>query len=106
MRLPGYPSVSVPLVVGTGIFLAGSFLVILTFALRALRSPIAVGSESFPGKTGSVIEELNPRGIVHVSGEQWTAELIESDMPAPVGSKVEVVRIDGLKAIVRKVDDV
>ena len=106
MRLPGYPSVSVPLVVGTGIFLAGSFLVILTFALRALRSPIAVGSESFPGKTGNVIEELNPRGIVHVSGEQWTAELIESDMPAPVGSKVEVVRIDGLKAIVRKVGDV
>ena len=38
-RVPGFPAVSVPLVIGMGIFIAASFLAMLTFALRALKLP-------------------------------------------------------------------
>ena len=38
VRLPGFPTVSVPLVVGTGLFIAASFFAIVSFAIRALKS--------------------------------------------------------------------
>ena len=42
-RTPGFPAVSVPLVIGTGIILALSFMVIVSFAWRALRAPARDG---------------------------------------------------------------
>ncbi|NMB90245.1 MAG: nodulation protein NfeD, partial [Chloroflexi bacterium] len=63
-RPPGFPGVSVPLVIGSGIFIAATFFTALTFALRAQRAPVVTGKEAIPGRTGIVRRELNPRGIV------------------------------------------
>jgi membrane-bound serine protease (ClpP class) len=102
VRIPGVPRISVPLVVGSGLFIAAGFLTVLTFALRAQRLPVQTGRETLVGQTGIVRAELNPRGIVHVAGEMWGAEDVECVGPVPEGTRVEVVAVDGLRLKVRR----
>lgn len=102
-KAPGVPTVSVPLVVGTGLFIAATFFTILTFALRAQRLPIKIGREALPGKFGIVRSELNPHGQVQVSGELWIAELFEGDTLAE-GTRIEVIAVEGLHLKVRKAE--
>jgi membrane-bound serine protease (ClpP class) len=103
VEVPGFPRISIPLVVGTGVFLGASFIAIVTFALRAQRTPIQTGAEAVPGRVGVVRTELNPRGIVYLMGEQWTAELVDDPGPVEEGEQVEIVRVDGLTLKVRRV---
>ena len=100
--LPGFPRVSVPLVVGTGVFIAGSFFAIVTFALRAQRRPVMIGKEALPGKRGVVEVTLNPRGMVQVAGEQWAAEAPGDDFPIEKGEMIEVLNADSLVLRVRR----
>jgi membrane-bound serine protease (ClpP class) len=104
VRVPGLPRISVPLVIGTGLFLALSFSVIISFAVRALRAPVKTGTQSLIGTHGSVRSVLNPRGTVQVSGELWSAELVDpSQGPLPPFTAIEVVEIDGVRLKVRRV---
>ena len=104
VRTPGFPAVSVPLVVGTGIFLALSFSIIISFAIRALKAPAVMGKESLVGKTGVVSQVLDPVGSVQLAGELWSAELAEPGEPLPQGTRVVVTMINGLKLKVKKVE--
>jgi len=100
-NVPGFPRVSVPLVVGTGIVFGAAFSVIVGIALRAQRVPVRVGQESLVGQVGTVRSELAPVGSVQLGSELWTAELVEGGR-APRGSRVEVVQVDGIVLKVRK----
>ncbi|HWR67320.1 MAG TPA: nodulation protein NfeD [Bellilinea sp.] len=104
VRAPGFPQVSVPLVIGTALFVALSFSVIVSFAIRALKIPKAMGRESMVGKTGLVSEVLDPHGSVQLAGEMWSAELAEPGEPLPAGTRVIVTLVEGLRLKVRKVD--
>lgn len=88
------------LVVGTGIVTALSFGFVVGKAVQAQRRPPVAGSETLLGKTGRVATELNPRGTVHIFGEVWTAET--EDEPLEAGTKVQVVRVDGLTLRVKR----
>lgn len=104
-RTPGFAPVSVPLVVGTSLIFALTFLAVATFAIRAQRTPVQTGKESLPGQIGIVQTELNPRGTVLAASEQWMAELVDpSEAPLPEGSRVEIVATQGLLLKVRKID--
>jgi membrane-bound serine protease (ClpP class) len=101
-RLPGFPPVSIPLVVGVGVILAASFFLIVVFALRAQISPILVGKEILPGQTGLVVGDLLDKGYVRVAGELWSAEHIPGTQELQDGDAVEIVAVDGLRLRVRK----
>lgn len=103
-NVPPFQRVSVPLVIGLGVFTALFFLVLLSFALRALRVPIRAGRESIAGKVGFARSDINPRGTVQLAGEQWTAELQDAGEPIPEGARVEVVEVKGLRLVVRRTD--
>lgn len=104
VRVPGFPSVSVPLVIGTGIFLALSFSVIISFAIRALKAPAVMGRESMVERTGIVTKVLDPQGIIQLDGEEWTAEIAEPGEPLPVGTRVVVTQVEGLRLKVKKLN--
>ena len=71
-RMPGFPPISTPLVVATGLTLAASFFAVITFAIHARHVPIRTGRESLPGQTGTARSEINPRGTgVHARGNCW-----------------------------------
>ncbi len=101
--LAGVPKLSIPLVVGTGIFLAAGFLGIVMVALHARRLPVQTGQEALPGRSGMARSDLNPNGTVYAAGEMWQAELIPGEeCPLPEGTKVVIVEVQGLTLKVRK----
>lgn len=102
VRMPGFQPVSVPLVVGFGIVLAASFFAVVTFAWKAQKTPVRIGMETLEGSTGEVQEDLEPRGMVLVAGELWSAEAVPEEAPIRRGTRIEVVRLEGLRLIVRK----
>jgi membrane-bound ClpP family serine protease len=69
-------------------------------AVRAHRHQASAGREDLIGKIAEVRTSLNPKGVVFVEGERWTAisdkEQIES------GEEVIITKVDGLKLYVTK----
>jgi membrane-bound serine protease (ClpP class) len=98
---PAFQHVSVPLVVGTGAGLAAVFSIVVGIALRARRLPVAVGSGTLIGRTGEVRRALAPQGTVQAAGELWSAES-EDGSAVEEGERVTIVRVDGVRLIVRK----
>ncbi len=101
---PQFQRVSLPLVILTALLTAAFFAVILSFALRAQRTPIRVGQESLIGRSGRAVTPIAPRGQAQVGSELWTAELAKGSEPIRKGERVEVVRVEGVRLIVRKAD--
>jgi membrane protein implicated in regulation of membrane protease activity len=63
---------------------------------------IRTGVDAMQGRIGvvtSAIAELEP-GQVKVGGETWTARSFYDEEPIDVGSRVEVVRVEGVTALV------
>jgi membrane-bound serine protease (ClpP class) len=99
---PQFQRVSVPLVVGMGIFLGLLFFGILLIALRAQHRPVQTGSEALLGKTGSAKTAVGNEGQVQVGSELWSAEKSAESDPIRKGDPIEVVEVRGLRLIVRK----
>ncbi len=99
---PQFQRVSVPLVVGMGIFLGLLFFTILGFALRAQKTPVRMGMESFTGKIGTARTDIELMGQAQVGSELWTAKPVPGSDMIRKGDTIEVVRIEGLRLIVKK----
>jgi membrane-bound serine protease (ClpP class) len=99
---PAFQRVSVPLVVGVGAAIGLMFAGILTYALRAQRLPIQMGTEAVIGKTGTAKSDIGLTGQVQVGSELWTAEPVQGSDAIRKGDRIEVVRIEGLRLKVRK----
>ncbi|MBN2548865.1 MAG: nodulation protein NfeD [Anaerolineales bacterium] len=95
--------VSVPLIIGTSLIIGAMFFVVLLIALRAQSTPRKMGAETIPGQTGKVTSRIERAGIVQLGGERWTAVLAPGEEPLPVGALVEVVEVQGLRLVVRKI---
>lgn len=66
---------------------------------------IATNAYSIIGRTGIVTKEINDlkgTGQVKIGGETWSAKTL-SEETIPENAEIEVVKIDGVKAIVQKV---
>jgi membrane-bound serine protease (ClpP class) len=98
---PEFQRVSVPLVVGTGIALAAVFSLVIGLALRTRNLPPAMGIPALIGKPGDVRKTLNPKGTVQAEGEMWSAESEDGSIIS-AGEQVGIVRVEGLRLIVRK----
>ena len=103
-NVPSFQRVSVPLVVGTGIFLGLIFFVILSIALRARQWPVLMGQSAttLVGQVGVARGDLAPRGPVQLASEAWTARPADRTASIKKGDKVEVVSVEGLELRVRK----
>jgi len=80
--------------------LVAFFGIALTAGVRAQRREATTGAQTLVGKTGIVVSDLNPQGIVQVQSETWSA--IATDGPLCAGETVEVIGIDGLRLQVRR----
>jgi len=101
--VPDFQRVSVPLIVGTSISSGAIFFAVMIFAVRAQKTPIRMGQESLVGRSGVVRSKLDPTGIIQLGGEQWTAELAAGEEPIAIGTRVEVVAMQGNKMLVRRI---
>ena len=103
---PEFQRVSVPLVVVTSLMTGGVFAVALAFAIRAQQTPIRMGQETLVGRIGTVKQEIPTfgSGQVQLASERWTAELAEGERAIPMGTRVEVVEVQGVRLKVKAVE--
>lgn len=99
---PQFQRVSVPLVIGMGIFLGLLSFGVIMFAIRALRAPLRIGAESMLGKTGTVTTFKHDAGQVQVGNELWSAEKSAESESIRKGDFIEVVEVRGLSLVVKK----
>tara|TARA_B110000438_G_scaffold279594_1_gene304142 strand:+ start:219 stop:668 length:450 start_codon:yes stop_codon:yes gene_type:complete len=85
---------------------AASFAGLRPMARRMARggNPVGVGADRLVGETGMVTSEPDEDGTrlgtVRIGREKWHAES-DDGMPLTTGATVEVVRIEGTRAVVR-----
>ncbi|MFV2198530.1 MULTISPECIES: NfeD family protein [unclassified Nocardiopsis] len=59
------------------------------------------GADALVGRSGLVLREVDgDRGLIKLSGEEWSARCIDEDLVIPVGTHVDVMEIDGATAVV------
>lgn len=75
-------------------------VIAIYWGIRAHKRQISAGKEEMIGKTAEVREALEPRGIVFIQDERWTA-ISEQGWIKP-GEEVIITRVDGLKLWVTK----
>jgi len=76
------------------------FAAAVYWGIRAHRRQVSAGREELIGKTAEVVVALNPKGVVFIQGERWTA-ISEKDRVEP-GEEVIITKVDGLKLWVTK----
>ncbi len=90
-----------PWLIATVIICVIAFLAVtIVWGIRAHRRQISAGREDMIGKTAEVKVALEPKGMVLIQGEQWTA-ISESGRVEP-GEEVIITRVDSLKLYVAK----
>ena len=80
-----------------------SLLVLRPIARRHLRTPAALrtGTAALVGSPAVVLERVDrDGGQVKIGGEVWTARAYDEDDAFDPGARVEVMKIDGAKALV------
>jgi membrane protein implicated in regulation of membrane protease activity len=69
---------------------------------------ITTNADRILKEQGIVEEEINNlkgQGAIKVDGKSWTARNVDDDTVIPVGAKVTVVGIEGVKAMVKLVEE-
>jgi membrane-bound serine protease (ClpP class) len=99
---PEFQQVSVPLVIFVGLGIGALFFLLLIYALRALRAPVAVGAESLVGKVGTARSWEEAAGQVQLDSELWSAESSNASDQISKGDTVEVVEVSGIRLKVKK----
>jgi membrane protein implicated in regulation of membrane protease activity len=67
------------------------------------KQPPGIGADRFIGKEGLVLEEIDNiknKGRVRLKKEEWRADSVGGEI-IPVGTQVEVVRLDGTHLVVK-----
>ena len=84
------------LIIVVVIFLA----ITIIWGIRAHRGKVSAGREDLVGKIAEVKIALEPKGIVMVEGERWTA--ISESGRLESGEEVIISRVDSLKLYVTR----
>ena len=72
-------------------------------AIRHLKQPPALrtGTAALVGRSAIVLEEVTEhRGRIRIGGEEWSSRAYDESLVIPVGTKVDVMQIDGATALV------
>ncbi|MEU8851912.1 NfeD family protein [Streptomyces sp. NPDC048564] len=82
---------------------AAGFILVRPVALRQMtQQPVTRdGTDALIGKRAEVMQEVTAtRGLIKLSGEEWSARALDESLVIPVGALVDVMEIEGATAIV------
>ena len=100
--LPEEMQISLYWLIPATLLTAAFFAWIVTYGLKSLFNPTRTGLEATIGKTAEVTDTILPgqHGRIFFDGEYWRAE---SDSTINEGELCEIIKFEGLKAIVRPI---
>ncbi|MEU8916254.1 NfeD family protein [Streptomyces nigrescens] len=82
---------------------AAGLVILRPIALRHMAQPPITreGSDALIGNRAEVVQEVTAdRGLIKLSGEEWSARALDESLVIPVGALVDVMEIEGATAIV------
>jgi len=97
---PSWLKVDLWLIIVVAICVIAFFAFVINRGIRAHRHQASAGREDLVGKTAEVKISLEPKGVVFIQGERWTA-ISETGRVEP-GEEVVITKVDGLKLYVIK----
>ncbi|WP_242945810.1 NfeD family protein [Anaerobranca californiensis] len=87
----------------SGILILNSHKIVKRFVYKN-SNEVKTNVDALVGKTAIVLQKIDNRenrGLVRLGGEQWSATSYEEDLVINEGSKVEVVKVEGVRLIVK-----
>ncbi|WNI22699.1 NfeD family protein [Streptomyces sp. ITFR-16] len=90
-------------VIALGVAAVAGLVLVRPVALRSMaRVPLThEGSDALVGKRAEVVREVTAtRGLIKISGEEWSARALDESHVIPVGALVDVMEIEGATAVV------
>ncbi len=96
--------ISLQAIGAVALFMAAFSIFVVSSVARTRKRKVVTGREGLLGAHGVVRTPLEPRGMVFIQSELWSAVSDDGDIPAD--STVEVTSIDGLLLHVRLVANV
>ncbi|GAQ67769.1 MULTISPECIES: NfeD family protein [Streptomyces] len=101
-------------VAGVGIGLLGQFVALVAASAAGLliMRPVVLrhmaqqplvrdGTDALVGRRAEVMQEVTAtRGLIRLSGEEWSARALDESLVIPVGAWVDVMEIEGATAVV------
>jgi membrane protein implicated in regulation of membrane protease activity len=72
-------------------------------AIKHIKQPPALrtGTAALVGRSAIVLEEITEHGgRIRIGGEEWSSRAYDESLVIPVGTKVDVMQIDGATALV------
>jgi len=97
---PSWFQVDLWLIIVVAICVIAFFAFVINRGIRAHRHQASAGREDLIGKTAEVKIALEPKGVVFIQGERWTAISEEGWMKPE--EEVIITKVDGLKLYVTK----
>ncbi|MEA2016558.1 MAG: nodulation protein NfeD [Actinomycetota bacterium] len=94
-----YLKITRSLILSASLVVSGFIIIVIRAAYRAHQLKPATGKEEITGKTAVVCQDLNPGGMVKVSGEIWKAVSINGKK-IKKGRKVRIISLEGLTLMV------
>jgi membrane-bound serine protease (ClpP class) len=88
------------LIIVIAIVIVVFFVFVIIWAIRAHQKKVSAGKEDLVGRTAVVEIALEPKGVVLVEGERWTA-ITEKGRAEPE-EEVIITKVEGLKLRVTK----
>jgi membrane-bound serine protease (ClpP class) len=88
------------LIVIIAIIVAALIVFVIQRVILAHRRRVSAGREELVGRTAEVDVTLDPKGVVLVEGERWTA--ISEKGRVAKGEEVTITKVEGLKLYVTK----
>jgi membrane protein implicated in regulation of membrane protease activity len=89
--------------VALGVSAAAGLVLLRPVVLRHMnQQPLTrEGSDALIGRRAEVMQEVTAtRGLIKLSGEEWSARALDETLVIPVGAWVDVMEIEGATAVV------
>ena len=96
MRMP-YIQIDLWLIILVILAAIAAIALVIIYGIRAHKQQISAGREELIGKMAEVITAMEPKGTVHISGEQWTAILDEGRAGDNIGVLLRGIEKDGIE---------
>ena len=100
----GVFGIPVPYQILTFVVAAGAGLgLVRPIAARHLKQPppLRTGTAALVGRSAVVLQEVNGHGgRVRIGGEEWSSRSYDETLVIPVGTTVDVIKIEGVTALV------
>jgi membrane-bound serine protease (ClpP class) len=103
--VPGFLGTAKWTAFGVSVVIIAFFSLIAIKVLQTKYLKSELDADQLAGARGYVKVDLKPEGQVIVKSEQWSARAVEGTSPIYKDEEIEVVKIDGLKLIVKPLRD-